>query len=270
MCKRGTGTSRLNVPTLEFNVDVALAPHPIMPRQTIIVATDNKQIVEFITMFFSDTQSVPTVVRSKTDLHDVLVKDGTLVFLQSDWVDQRSVKRLNQTKSKYPNSTWIALGTSKGQPFSWSGQIDLPIETKDFRRVVFSKMEYPPKIRTLVVDDESEIRDMIQEYFQVRKLPGFEVRTATNGLEGFKIAQTFKPDCMILDIKMPVRTGIELYQDLAKRGEVVPTIFFMDSTSAEDIQEIRKFGTPVFIEKGGHHSTPSELLALVKKLVAFS
>ncbi len=78
------------------------------------------------------------------------------------------------------------------------------------------------------------------------------------------------PHCIILDIKMPVRTGVELYRDLSRSGFRIPTIIFIDSTAADDILEIRKWGAPVFIEKGGPSSSMPDMLALVKKLVAFS
>ena len=131
-------------------------------------------------------------------------------------------------------------------------------------------MEFPNPTKLLIVDDEPEIIEVIEDYFEVRKDPAFQVRTAFNGLEGFKLIEQDSPHCLILDIKMPVRTGVELYRDLVKSGRRIPTIIFIDSTAADDILEIRKWGAPVFVEKGGSSSAMPDMLALVKKLVAFS
>ena len=131
-------------------------------------------------------------------------------------------------------------------------------------------MELPDPIKLLIVDDEAEIIEVLQDYFEVRKDPSFQIRTAPNGLEGFKLIEQDLPHCLILDIKMPVRTGAELYRDLIRSGHRIPTVIFIDSTTADDIMEIRKWGAPVFVEKGGPSSSMPDMLALVKKLILFS
>ncbi len=241
-----------------------------MVKQTILIATDNNKSIDFLTAYFADTQSIPTIIRSKSDLSALSSCQPSVVFFQGEWVDQRSIGHLIQFKSSCPKLKCFSLGSVRQDGFSWNGAVELPIDEKAFRKTVLSKMDFPNPTKLLLVDDEVEIIEIIQDYFEVRKDPSFEVRIALNGLEGFKLIEQDPPHCLVLDIKMPVRTGVELYRDLMKAGRRIPTIIFIDSTTADDIIEIRKWGAPVFVEKGGPSSSMPDMLALIKKLVAFS
>ena len=214
-----------------------------MPKQGILVATDNKKTIEFLTQYFADTQSIPTIIRSKGDAAALFSCQPDILFFQGDWCNQRVAKRLTQFKSQRPQLKCFTLGHVAQDRFSWDGEIELPIEEKSFRKTILTKMKFPEQIKLVMVDDEPEIIELIQDYFEVRKDPAFQVRTALNGLEGFKLIQQDLPHCLILDIKMPVRTGVELYRDLVRSGHRIPTVIFIDSTAADDILEIRKCGS---------------------------
>ena len=241
-----------------------------MAKRSVFVATENRKAIEFLTAYFSDTQSIPAVIRSKTDLTLLFSTLPHFVFLQADWVDAEVAQRLRELQSKTSKIKCFSLGRVTNETVSWNGNFELPLEEKSFRKAVLSEVDLPECIKLIVVDDEPEIGEMVQDYFDVRTKPTFKVRTALNGLEGFKLVEQDPPHCLILDLKMPVRSGVDLYQDLIRSGRKIPTIIFIDSTAADAIVEIRKLGTPVFVEKGGHYSSMPDMLALVKKLVAFS
>ena len=78
------------------------------------------------------------------------------------------------------------------------------------------------KERVLIVDDSPEIRNFLAEY--ILKPRGFEVLTATNGLEGLTLAVSKKPQLMIVDIQMPRLNGLDLLQRLRDRGLDIPAI----------------------------------------------
>ena len=241
-----------------------------MPKRSVFVATENRKAIEFLTAYFADTQSIPAVARSKADLALLFSTAPYFVFLQTDWVDSQVAGQLCELKSKAPKMKYFGLGRVTDELVSWNGSFELPLEEKSFRKVVLSEVDLPECIKLVVVDDEPEVGEMVQDYFDVRTNPAFQIRTALNGLEGFKLVEQDPPHCLILDLKMPVRSGADLYQDLIRSGRKIPTIIFIDSTAADAIVEIRKWGTPVFVEKGGHYSSMPDMLALVKKLVAFS
>ena len=61
-----------------------------------------------------------------------------------------------------------------------------------------------PKI--LLVDDEPDILEFVS--YNLEK-EGFEVETASNGLEGIKKAKIFKPNLILMDVMMPQMDGVE-------------------------------------------------------------
>jgi two-component system response regulator AtoC len=70
----------------------------------------------------------------------------------------------------------------------------------------------------LVVDDQKEICDIFQDALTQE---GYEVLTATNGVEAVSLGEQNRPDLAILDIKMPEMDGIEVLQKLREvRGDV--------------------------------------------------
>ena len=241
-----------------------------MSKRSVLLATENKKAIEHLITYLQDTESVPTVIRRKSDLAAISSCEPDLIFVESEWVDKRVANRLDQLKASRPKLGCFGLGARGQGRYAWDGVIDFPVDERQFQKTVFSKIDLPHPLRLLVVDDEQEVGTTLRDYFEGLKGADFEIRTASNGLEGFKAVEQMVPHCMILDIKMPVRSGVELYRDLCRAGYRIPTIFFIDSTASDDIREIRKWGMPVFVEKGGWQGSMPEMLALVKKLVAFS
>jgi FixJ family two-component response regulator len=73
-----------------------------------------------------------------------------------------------------------------------------------------------------VVDDDASVRDSLPDL--LREL-GFDAR-AFSSAEAF-LASEFVDDtcCLILDIAMPGMSGTELYRELGRRRQHIPTIF---------------------------------------------
>lgn len=67
----------------------------------------------------------------------------------------------------------------------------------------------------LVVDDNADLRDLVAE--SLRKLGDFTVATATNGVEGLERYFALRPDCVVIDVKMPGLDGYQLVRAL--RGD---------------------------------------------------
>ncbi len=63
--------------------------------------------------------------------------------------------------------------------------------------------------KILVLDDEPAIRELCR---RVLTREGFEVDTATSGIEGQQLAGKKKYDLCLIDIKMPGMNGIEFYE----------------------------------------------------------
>jgi CheY-like chemotaxis protein len=77
--------------------------------------------------------------------------------------------------------------------------------------------------RVLVVDDDGAIRDLLAEHFGARSDP-FEVMTASDGFEAGRLVATFKPDVVLLDLRMPGMDGFQVCRTVKADPETSGTI----------------------------------------------
>ena len=91
--------------------------------------------------------------------------------------------------------------------------------------------------KVLVVDDEIHIVHVVAVKLRNN---GFEVISAGNGEEGFKLACEEKPDIIIADLKMPVMTGLEMVEKLrgCEQTKDIPVIVL--TARGFDIEDGRK------------------------------
>jgi FixJ family two-component response regulator len=72
-----------------------------------------------------------------------------------------------------------------------------------------------------IVDDDPSVLKALARLLRVRS---FNVRTYQSGQQFLASLADGLPDCLILDLQMPEMTGLELQQNLARKGIRIPTI----------------------------------------------
>lgn len=73
-----------------------------------------------------------------------------------------------------------------------------------------------------VVDDDNFVREATQMLFEI---VGWRVRTFATGQAVLKsIEENGNPDCLLLDIRLPDLSGIEVFKQLLRLKPSVPTI----------------------------------------------
>ncbi|HWE25081.1 MAG TPA: sigma-54 dependent transcriptional regulator [Myxococcales bacterium] len=75
--------------------------------------------------------------------------------------------------------------------------------------------------RILIVDDDRSIRELLSMHLEER---GFGVLSAATGAEGFKLAEEASPSAIILDMRLPDASGIDLIPELKKRAGETPVL----------------------------------------------
>jgi len=88
-----------------------------------------------------------------------------------------------------------------------------------------------PEARLLVVDDEPNILELLSVSL---RFAGFEVATATNGVDALNTARSFSPDLMVLDVMMPGLDGFEVARQLRSTGDLTPVVFLTAKDATED------------------------------------
>jgi DNA-binding response OmpR family regulator len=72
------------------------------------------------------------------------------------------------------------------------------------------------KRKVLIADDEPNIVTALE--FLLRR-SGYDVRTVANGAEALAALEADRPDVVLLDIMMPVKSGYEVCQRMRERPE---------------------------------------------------
>lgn len=93
------------------------------------------------------------------------------------------------------------------------------------------------KKKVLVIDDNIDFCDATRLYLHCTSK--YRVVTAQNGPTGIDLARTYRPDVILLDIKMPMMDGgkvAELLMEDRSTGNI-PIIFLTGLVMAEEVRE---------------------------------
>ncbi|MFZ2226859.1 MAG: response regulator [Candidatus Moraniibacteriota bacterium] len=122
-------------------------------------------------------------------------------------------------------------------------------------------MEQKKKI--MIVEDDVFVMDIYQTKLAQE---GFEVLSATNGMEGLKKlkAMTELPDLMLLDILMPYMDGLEMLAEVKKEERLknIPIILLTNLSQKNDIDRGMGLGANDYLIKS--HFTPSEVVEKIQ------
>ncbi len=199
------------------------------------------------------------------------VQNADLIFIETHFCQTAMIQRIRVARNLNPKMRVFGLGEFESAPQDiFDATFQASCHLFEFSKKISEKIHLPESIRLLVADDDPDILAMICDYFEGRQAPVFEVLRAANGREAMGWVQKKRPDAMILDVKMPLMTGSEVYCKLQKQNEKIPTIIFFDAISAGDLDAIKKTGSPVIVEKGYRDSSMAYLMATIKKLVYFA
>ena len=97
-----------------------------------------------------------------------------------------------------------------------------------------------------IVDDDAAVRDALK----------FLLRSVGHPVEGFASALEFldayrddRPGCLVLDIRMPGMSGLELQEQLVERRSILPIIFITGHGDVPMAVEAMQSGAMDFIQK---------------------
>ncbi|MFH2123376.1 MAG: response regulator [Pseudomonadota bacterium] len=114
-----------------------------------------------------------------------------------------------------------------------------------------------PKINLLIVDDEIEFATTLAERMELR---GIIARTANNGKEALEMVHSSPPDLVILDLKMPDMSGLEVLQGIKAMHPDIEVIMLTGHGSTASGIEGMENGAFDYIMK------PVDLTELLEKI----
>jgi DNA-binding response OmpR family regulator len=120
-------------------------------------------------------------------------------------------------------------------------------------------------VTILIVEDEVAISKMYQ--FKLEK-EGFTVHYALNGQDGLIQAEKYRPDLILLDLRMPIMNGDEMLKLLrAKDWGGSIRVFILTNISRDEApSSLRVLNVDRYIVKA--HHTPSQIVQMVSEVLS--
>jgi two-component system cell cycle response regulator DivK len=118
--------------------------------------------------------------------------------------------------------------------------------------------------RILIVEDQEDNRAILRD---VLSTVGYELIEALNGEDGVKLAQSERPDLILMDIQLPKMDGYEATQQIKSIAELktIPIIAVTSYALSGDEAKARAAGCDGYIAKP---YSPRKLLAKVRKYLS--
>jgi DNA-binding response OmpR family regulator len=102
--------------------------------------------------------------------------------------------------------------------------------------------------KILFIEDESAVQKTVGE---VLKQEGYEVISALDGEIGLRLAQTNKPDLILLDLILPKLHGLEVLKGLKENEQTkqIPVIVLTNLEDMSDIEKALEIGATTYLVK---------------------
>jgi DNA-binding response OmpR family regulator len=96
--------------------------------------------------------------------------------------------------------------------------------------------------RVLIIDDDISVTDT---FSRMLRLEGYEVWSALSAQDGLALAQTHNPHAVILDLRMPVTSGLQFLKSLRQIPALMKTPvaivtgdYYLEETQVAEIREL--------------------------------
>lgn len=117
--------------------------------------------------------------------------------------------------------------------------------------------------RILIVEDDDIARELVKMTLERQ---GFAVDTAADGIDGYELALSSRPDLIVTDIQMPAADGVHLVRRIRDTTEIASTpIIIITATGFGNAAFTLSQGADAFEPKP---IDPASLLETVRRLLA--
>ena len=115
-----------------------------------------------------------------------------------------------------------------------------------------------------IIEDDPAIQLM---YKMKLEHEGYDVRSASNGVEGLEIIKSFRPELILLDLRMPVMDGSEMLEKLRTTpwGSNIRVVILTNISKGEAPQNLRFLAVDRYVVKA--HNTPTQVMDIIREVL---
>ena len=117
-------------------------------------------------------------------------------------------------------------------------------------------------VKILAIDDEADVTTSIRLTVTIQE-PGWRVIEARSGKEGFDLVESERPDIILLDMRMPMMSGLDFLR-LLRRFSTTPVIVLtVTNDELNEVQALEEGADDYIVKPFGH----LELLARIRAVL---
>lgn len=120
------------------------------------------------------------------------------------------------------------------------------------------------KLRVIFADDNAEVRELVKTILELD--PRWELLLVSSGRECLRLAETLRPDVILLDVMMPEMDGLTAYKNLQAppRTRDIPNVFLTGRLQASQMRQYSELGIRDLVAK---HFDPLTLASWPRRAV---
>lgn len=228
------------------------------------IIEDSKAIATAYQSFLKESDFNISIYGSKPDQLETLMAkaDYDLIVCPGFPKFQRGQDIIQAIKSNPAFSTSVIVLSTSLQKESASSEWDLrdinsllikPFDKESLEQTLTQACKSRPqqsrkKPLALLIDDSKAVRKRLSSYLNNLK---FDVQTASDGMDGLRMASDILPDLILVDVEMPVLDGFEFCKQLARESEIrnIPTIVISGTIDETQFRKGFRAGAIDFLEK---------------------
>lgn len=119
------------------------------------------------------------------------------------------------------------------------------------------------KKKILIIEDERDVAKVLAARL---KIAGYDIMVAIDGVQGVQFTHIYKPDLIILDLKLPAGDGLSVLENLrlsAYAGSI-PVVVLTGIKDEECKNKVMEKGVDAYFEKPYN---PEELISAIRNIL---
>jgi DNA-binding response OmpR family regulator len=106
------------------------------------------------------------------------------------------------------------------------------------------RQQLPPTV--VIIDDDKDVREALKDFLQAA---GLRVELFASVQEFLNGASAPRPECLVLDVMLPGRNGLDFHAELARAGAALPVVFISGHADIPMSVRAMKAGAVEFLTK---------------------